>query len=131
MADINTVTIIGRLVRDEELSYTAGGMAVGKISLAINRSVKRDGEWQNEPNFFDVTIFGKQAEGLKQYLTKGKQIGVTGFLKQDRWTDPQGQSRTKISIIANDIQLLGGKDSANSQSYENDNEAPADYGYGN
>ncbi|MCF0223006.1 MAG: single-stranded DNA-binding protein, partial [Fibrobacter sp.] len=94
MADINTVTIIGRLVRDEELSYTAGGMAVGKISLAINRSVKRDGEWQNEPNFFDVTIFGKQAEGLKQYLTKGKQIGVTGFLKQDRWTDPQGQSRT-------------------------------------
>lgn len=111
MADINTATLIGRLTRDEELKYTPSGAAVGNISIAINRKVKKGQEWVDESNFFDVVFFGKQAENLKQYLTKGKQVGVTGFLKQERWTDQNGQNRSAVKIYANDIQLLGGKDS--------------------
>lgn len=110
MADINRVTIIGHLTRDEELKYTPGGMAIGNVSIAINRRVKKGQEWVDEANYFDVVIFGKQAESLKKFLTKGKQIAVDGFLKQERWTDQNGQNRSAVKIIANDVQLLGGKD---------------------
>lgn len=126
MADINTATLIGRLTRDEELKYTPGGMAIGNISVAINRKVKKGQEWVDESNFFDVVIFGKQAENLKQYLTKGKQIGITGFLKQERWKDQNGQSRSAVKIYAEDIQLLGGRDGNESLSPNgNANNAPS------
>lgn len=124
MADINTATLIGRLTRDEELKYTPSGAAVGNISIAINRKVKKGQEWVDESNFFDVVFFGKQAENLKQYLTKGKQIGVTGFLKQERWTDQNGQNRSAVKIYANDIQLLGGKD-GNGNNNAGSNNAPS------
>ena len=107
---INAVIIIGNLTRDEELSYTPSGMAVGKISIAVNRRVKKGQEWVDEANYFDVSLFGKQAESLQRFLTKGKQIAVDGFLKQERWTDQDGHSRSAIKIVANDIQLLGGKE---------------------
>ena len=127
--DINHVTEIGHLTRDEEVSYTPGGMAVGKLSIAINRRVKKGQEWVDEANYFDVVIFGKQAENLQKFLTKGKQIGVTGFLKQERWQDSQtGQSRSAIKIVANDIQLLGGKDNGN-QGGVYDNSGYDDNGY--
>lgn len=124
MADINTATLIGRLTRDEELKYTPSGAAVGNISIAINRKVKKGQEWVDESNFFDVVFFGKQAENLKQYLTKGKQVGVTGFLKQERWTDQNGQNRSAVKIYANDIQLLGGKD-GNGNNNAGKNNAPS------
>ena len=116
MADINRVTIIGHLTRDEELTYTPGGMAIGKISVAVNRRVKKGQEWTDEANYFDVSIFGKQAESLKPYLTKGKQVGVDGFLKQERWQDQAtGQNRSAVKIVSNDIQLLGGNGAGSSQ----------------
>ena len=124
MADINTATLIGHLTRDEELKYTPSGAAVGNISIAINRKVKKGQEWVDESNFFDVVFFGKQAENLKQYLTKGKQVGVTGFLKQERWTDQNGQNRSAVKIYANDIQLLGGKD-GNGNNNAGSNNAPS------
>ena len=124
MADINTATLIGRLTRDEELKYTPSGAAVGNISIAITRKVKKGQEWVDESNFFDVVFFGKQAENLKQYLTKGKQVGVTGFLKQERWTDQNGQNRSAVKIYANDIQLLGGKD-GNGNNNAGSNNAPS------
>ena len=109
--DINHVTEIGRLTRDAEVDYTPGGMAVGKLSIAVNRRVKKGQEWVDEANYFDVSVFGKQAKNLKQYLTKGKQVCVDGYLKQDRWQDQAtGQNRSAVKIVANDIQLLGGKD---------------------
>ena len=111
MADVNRVVEIGHLTRDEELTYTPGGMAIGKVSIAINRRVKKGQDWVDEANYFDVVIFGKQAEALKRFLTKGKQIAVDGFLKQERWQDQQtGQNRSAVKIVANDIQLLGGRD---------------------
>lgn len=118
MADVNRVIEIGHLTRDEELKYTPGGMAIGNISIAVNRRVKKGQEWVDESNYFDVVIFGKQAESLQRFLTKGKQIAVDGFLKQDRWQDQNGANKSAVKIVANDIQLLGGKDSGNS--YNND-----------
>lgn len=110
MADINRITLIGRLTKDAEVTYTPGGMAIASISLAINRSTKgSDGQWYDEANYFDVKVFGKQADNLKAYLTKGKQIGVDGYLKQERW-EKDGQKKSRVIINANDIQLLSPKD---------------------
>jgi single-strand DNA-binding protein len=109
MSDFNKAFIIGRLTRDAELAYTASGMAVSKFSLACNEKRKSGSEWVDEVSFFDITLWGKQAESLNQYLTKGKQIAVDGKLKQERWTDrDSSQARSKISVVAQNIQLLGG-----------------------
>ncbi len=107
MADLNHVVLIGRLTRDAELKYTAGGQAVCKFSLAINRRKKSGDQWVEEPNFFDVVLWGRQGETLNQYLVKGKQIAVEGELRQDRW-EQDGQNRSKVEIMANNVQLLGG-----------------------
>ena len=107
MADLNHVTIIGRLTRDAELKYTAGGQAVCKFSIAVNRRKKNGDQWEDEANFFDIVLWGRQGESLQSYLVKGKMVGVAGELKQDRWQQ-DGQNRSKVEIIANYIQLLGG-----------------------
>ena len=90
MTDINRVVLVGRLVRDlgndqRDFAYTPNGQARANISIAVNRSRKQGDQWVDEANFFDVTIWGKTAENLKPYLTKGKQIAVEGYLRQDRW----------------------------------------------
>jgi single-strand DNA-binding protein len=107
MVDINHVVLVGRLTRDAELKYTAGGQAVCKFSLAVNRRRKNGEQWVDEPSFFDIVLWGRQGESLNQYLVKGKLIGVDGELRQDRW-EQEGQNRSKVEIIANNVQLLGG-----------------------
>ncbi|MDR2246216.1 MAG: single-stranded DNA-binding protein [Treponema sp.] len=107
MADINHVVLVGRLTRDAELKYTAGGQAVCKFSLAINRRRKSGEQWVDEANFFDIVLWGRQGEALNQYLVKGKQVGIDGELRQDRW-EQDGQNRSKVEIVANNLQLLGG-----------------------
>ncbi|MCL2722029.1 MAG: single-stranded DNA-binding protein [Treponema sp.] len=122
MADINHVTLIGRLTRDAELKYTSGGQAVCKFSIAVNRRKKNGDQWEDEANFFDIVLWGKQGESLQSYLLKGKMIGVNGELRQDRWQQ-DGQNRSKIEIIANYVQLLGGggggSSSGDRQNYQN------------
>ena len=105
--DVNHVIIIGRLTRDVELKYTAAGLAIGTGSIAVNRRVKKGDQWTEEASFFDFSLFGKTAEGLKPYLLKGKQIAVEGELRQDRW-EQDGQTRSKVVISASNVQLLGG-----------------------
>ena len=112
MADVNQVILIGRLVRDAELKYTATGQAVSKFSLAVIRSVKQGDDWKTEPNYFDVVLWGCLAESLNQYLLKGKQIAVTGELRQERW-ERDGAPRSKVGVVAENIQLLGGGKSEN------------------
>jgi single-strand DNA-binding protein len=107
MADINHVVLVGRLTRDAELKYTANGQAVCKFSVAINRRRKNGDLWVDEANFFDVVLWGRQGEALAQYLVKGKLVGVDGELRQDRW-EQDGQNRSKVEIVAANIQLLGG-----------------------
>ena len=113
--DLNHVVLVGRLTRDvgsdeRSFGYVANGQARANLSIAVNRSRKDSatGNWVEEANFFDVTIWGKQAENLKPYLTKGKQIAVDGYLKQDRW-QKDGQNFNRVTIVANNVQLLGGR----------------------
>jgi single-strand DNA-binding protein len=107
MADINHVVLVGRLTRDAELKYTNSGTPICRIALAINRRRKVDDQWTDEVNFFDVVIWGKMGEAIAQYLVKGKQVGVDGELRQNKW-EQDGQPRSKVEIVANNVQLLGG-----------------------
>ena len=107
MTDLNHVIEIGRLVRDpDNLAYTTSGTARLNLSIAVNRSEKRNGQWTDKASFFDVTVWGKTAENIKSYLHKGKQIAVDGYLDQQRW-EKDGVKYSKVCIIANAVQLLG------------------------
>ena len=108
MADINRVTLVGRLTRDAELKYTSGGTAVSRFGLAINRRRRVGDQWEEEPNFFDIVVWGRVAEALNQYLVKGKQVGVDGELRQNRW-EQDGQPRSRVEINVSNIELLGGR----------------------
>jgi single-strand DNA-binding protein len=114
MSDINHVVLVGRLTRDAELKYTNSGFAIAKLSLAVNRRVKKEDTWQEEANFFDAVMMGKRAEALAQYLQKGKQIAVEGELRQDRW-EQEGQRRSRVEIFVTNVQLLGGRIGAPAQ----------------
>lgn len=114
MADLNNYSVIGRLTRDiseRDFGYTTGGTARLNLSIAVNRSVKKNGAWTDSVSFFDVTVWGKTAENIKAYLHKGKQIAVDGYLDQQRW-EKDGVRYSKVVIIADSVQLLGGNESA-------------------
>lgn len=107
MADVNHVVLIGRLTRDSELKYTANGMPVCKFAIAINKRRKQGEQWVDEANFFDIVLWGRSGESLNQYLVKGKQVAIEGELHQNRW-EQDGQARSKVEIVATNVQLLGG-----------------------
>lgn len=132
MQDVNSLILIGRLTKDLSLEYKQSGLAVGETSIAVNRSVKKGDKWEDEASFFDITLFGKTAENLKQYLVKGKQVAIKGSLKQERWQDKEtGKTRSKISIVTEDIQLLGGRsDGGQSQSNNGDFQEDIPYSQG-
>ena len=119
MTDLNHVVLIGRLTQDlgsdeRSFGYVGNGQARANVSIAVNRSKKNGDQWIEEVNYFNITIWGKTAENLKPYLTKGKQICVEGHLKQDRW-EKDGQKQSRVTIVADQVQLLGGRGD-NSQS---------------
>lgn len=120
--DLNKVELIGRLTRDADLKYTTTGTAIAGISLASNRSVKKQDNWETEVSYFDASVYGKSAENLKPYLTKGKTIAIAGRLKQDRW-EKDGQKFSRIKIEVEELQLLGGNSSENSNSSNGGNGA--------
>lgn len=131
MTDVNSVVLCGRLTADmgssqNGFSYTQSGTAIGRFSIAVNRSRKQGDQWVNEVSYFNVTVFGKTAENLKPYLTKGQLVAVQGFLKQDRWTDQNGCARSSVGIIADHIQLCGGKAEQRQAPAENRIPPPAD-----
>ena len=129
MADINHVVLIGRLTRDAELKYTAGGQAVCKFSIAVNRRRKNGDQWEDEANFFDIVLWGRQGESLHPYLMKGKMVGVDGELRQDRWQQ-DGQNRSKVEIVANYLQLLGGTPGSGHERQNPQGSAPVSDGAG-
>ena len=112
MTDLNSVIEIGRITRDiseRDFGYTTGGTARLNLSIAVNRSVKKNGAWTDSVSFFDVTVWGKTAENIKAYIYKGKQIAVDGYLDQQRW-EKDGVKYSKVVIIADNVQLLGGNE---------------------
>jgi len=103
--NLNSVLIEGNLTRDPELSYTGKGTAVAKLSVANNRYFKQEDELQKETSFFDVTVWGRQAEVCEQYLKKGRGVRVVGRLKQDRWQDPEGNPHSRVEIVAEHVEF--------------------------
>ena len=101
----NTVTIVGNLTADPELRYTSGGAAVVRLSLASNRRWKpRDSdEWNEQVSFFDVVAWATLAENSAATLTKGDRVVVTGRLEQSTWTTAEGENRSKVQIVADEI----------------------------
>lgn len=119
--DINRVILVGRITKDvgsDEYSYGTlpNGTTKAVIGLAVDRNVKRNDTWEKEASFFNITVFGKQAEALKPYLTKGKQIAIEGSLRQDRW-EKDGKKQSRINIVADNIQLLGSKGEGGNSNY--------------
>jgi single stranded DNA-binding protein (ssb) len=105
--DMNVVAIVGRLTRDSEIRYSQNGGAVARFSVAVNRRKRVGDRWEDEANFFDCVYFGKSAEGVQQYLTKGRQVSITGELHQSRW-ESDGQTHTRVEIFVNNLSLIGG-----------------------
>lgn len=109
--DINQVCVIGRLTKDPEYSVS-GTYSLCKLSIANNRGKTKNGA-ELPPNFFDITAWNKLAEICNQYLNKGSQVCISGRLQQDRWQDKQNNNRSKVTIIANDIQFLSKSNNGN------------------
>jgi len=113
MANINRVILVGNLTKDPELRHTPSGTAVCSLRIAVN-SRRRDetGQWVDKPNYFDVSIFGNQAESSAQYLSKGRPVGIDGRLDWREWDAQDGSKRQAVSIIAESVQFLGGRGDA-------------------
>lgn len=108
MSSFNSITLVGNLGRDPELRYTPNGTPVAQFSLATNEKFKKQGEEVQVTTWFRVTVFGRQAETVSQYLTKGRQCFVLGRLRLEEWTDRDGKTRTTAEVTADQVKFLGG-----------------------
>jgi single-strand DNA-binding protein len=103
---MNTVNLIGNLTRDPELRQTASGTSVCSMRLAFNTRSNQGGEWADKANYIDITVWGRQADLVAEYLTKGKKVGVTGRLEWREWETKDGSKRQSHEIVATDVEFL-------------------------
>jgi single-strand DNA-binding protein len=111
--NINRVVLTGNLTRDPELRSTASGMSVCSLRVACNTRRKNNatGEWEDKPNYFDVTVWGAQGENCARFLAKGRPVAIDGRLEWREWEEREtGNKRQAIDIIADAVQFLGGRD---------------------
>lgn len=110
---INKVVISGNLTRDPELRATGSGMNVLKLGVAVNdrRKNQQTGEWEDVPNFVDVTVFGNRAEALSRFLSKGSKVAIEGKLRWSQWENQQGEKRSKLEVVADEVEFLSSRDS--------------------
>ena len=111
MANYNRVILMGNLTRDPELRYTPNGSAVASFAIAVNRRYKVDNEKREETSFFDIVFFGKPAEIIAEYMKKGRPLLVEGRLQQRRWETDEGQKRSKVEVIGDSFEFIGGNKS--------------------
>jgi single-strand DNA-binding protein len=113
-SNINRVVITGNLTRDPELRSLPSGNSVCSLRVACNgrRRNPTTTEWEDQPNYFDVTVWGAQGENCSRFLSKGRGVAVDGRLQWREWTDKEGQKRQSVDIVADSVQFLGGRDDA-------------------
>jgi single-strand DNA-binding protein len=109
MANVNKVFLLGRLTRDPELRYTPSGTAVAQFGLAVNRKTGKGDDAKDEPLFVDVVAWQKTAEVVSQYCAKGASLFIEGRLQMDQWEGKDGVKRSRIKVVAENIQFIGGK----------------------
>lgn len=112
MANLNKVMLIGNLTRDPEMRYTPGGTSVCEVGLAINRfwTDSQSGEKREQTCFVDCSAFGRQADTLSRYMRKGRPLFVEGRLDFQTWESKEGQKRSKLKVIIENFQFLGGRE---------------------
>ena len=109
MASYNRVVLVGNLTRDPELRYISSGTAVTEIGLAVNdRRKNQSGEWVDETQFIDITLWARTAEVASEYLSKGSSVLIEGRLKLDRW-EKDGHKHSKLRVVGEKMQMLGGR----------------------
>lgn len=107
--NLNVVALIGNLTRDPELRSTGSGTSVATLRIAVNSREKVGQDWEDRANYFDVTVWGKQAESCANYLSKGRPVGINGRLRWEEW-EKDGNKRQAVKIVANSVQFLGSRD---------------------
>ena len=127
--NINRVVLTGNLTRDPELRATNGGTSVCSLRVACNtRRRSPSGEWEDKPNFFDVTVWGAQGENCARFLSKGRPVAVDGRLEWREWEAKDGSGkRQSIDIIADSVQFLGSREGGeNGGRFTPESDVPAD-----
>jgi single-strand DNA-binding protein len=99
----NSVTVIGNLTRDPELRFTTGGRGMASFGLAVNRRYQQNGEWQEQTSFFNVVCWGDLGENAATSLSKGSRVIVTGRLEQRSWETQEGEKRSVVEIVADEV----------------------------
>lgn len=113
MANYNKVLLMGNLTRDVELRQTPNGHSVANIGLAVNRKFKgNDGQEREETTFVDCEAWGRTAEVLAQYLSKGRPVFIEGRLKLDQWQDKDGSNRSKLRVVVEGFQFIDSRGSS-------------------
>ena len=113
---VNKVILVGNLGKDPELSYLPSGQSVAKFSLATSRSYKdKSGEVKEETEWHNIVAWGKLGEICAQYLKKGRQAYVEGRIQTRTWEGRDGNKRTSVDIVAEDVQMLGGRGDGSSE----------------
>ena len=114
---INSVTLVGRAGRDPEVRYFESGTVVANLTMAVNRRNRND-----EPDWFNLEIWGKQAQVAADYVKKGSLIGITGSFKLDSWKDRNtGEDRNKPVVRVDRLELLGSKRDSENSNFQNNN----------
>jgi len=111
---VNSVTLVGNLGADPELRSLQSGTSLCKLRLAVNERFKSGDEWQDRVNWFDITVWGGQGEACANHLSKGRQVAVQGRLRWSSWETDDGGKRSKVEVVADTVQFLGGKDGGGS-----------------
>lgn len=112
MANLNRVFLMGNLTRDVELRHTQNNMAIAKLGLAINRRWRTpEGEDREEVTYVDCDAFGRTAETLAKYLSKGRPVFIEGRLRLDQWEDKEGNKRSKLGVVIDTFQFIDSKPS--------------------
>ena len=108
---INKAFISGNLTRDPELRSTQSGMSILGFGVAVNerRKNSQTGEWEDYANFIDCTLFGKRAESLSNILSKGMKVAIEGRLRWTQWSTDDGQKRSKVEVIVDEVELMSQK----------------------
>ena len=117
--NVNKVFLMGNLTRDLEMRSLPSGMPVANFGIAVNERFKdRNDQWQERANFIDCEIFGKRAEAMSRYLSKGSPVFIEGKLRFDQWETQQGEKRSKLKVVVDDFQFVdaGGRSGSGQQS---------------
>ena len=99
----NSVTLVGNITRDPELRFTPSGQAIATFGLAVNRRFQRNGQWEEQTSFFNVTAWGQMGENASNSLQKGARIIVNGRLEQRSWETQEGEKRSVVEVVADEI----------------------------